>query len=113
MEFNIEKLADAEMRTVGKMDAEDMAAMKICLLSAGALAGLSVKNKFFRRLTGLACTVLAVGLAVPLASRYLEELRNGEDDPTPLVDADPFAATSPESGAAPGDVVREDIAPEQ
>lgn len=110
MEFNIEKLADAEMRTVGKMDAEDMAAMKICLLSAGALAGLSVKNKFFRRLTGLACTVLAVGLAVPLASRYLEELRNGEDDP---VDADPFAATSPESGAAPGDVVREDIAPEQ
>ena len=55
----------------------------------------------------------AVRLAVPLASRYLEALRNGEDDPTPIVHADPFAATSPESGAAPGDVVREDIAPEQ
>lgn len=113
MELNVEKLVDAEMRTVGKMDAEDMAAMKICLLSAGALAGLSVKNKFLRRLTGLACTVLAAGLAVPLTSRYLEELRNSDDEPTPVTAASPFAATSPESGAAPGDFAPEDAPSEE
>lgn len=100
MEFNIEKLADAEMRTVGKMDAEDMAAMKLCLLSAGTLAGLSVKNKFLRRLTGLTCTVLAAGLAVPLAGRYLEELRNSDSEPTPVTGNAPFT-TVPESDTAP------------
>lgn len=90
MELNVEKLADAEMRTVGKMDVEDMTAMKLCLLSAGTLMGLSVKNKFLRRLTGLTCTVLAAGLAVPLAARYLEELKQ-EDAPSPI-DGGTFAA---------------------
>ncbi len=82
MEIDVEKLADAEMRCVGKMDTEDMAALKVCLFSAGALLGLTVKNKFLRRLTGLTCTVLAAGLAVPLASKYLDELR---EEGEPLV----------------------------
>jgi len=83
MEIDVEKLADAEMRCVGKMDTEDMTALKVCLLSAGTLVGLSLKNKFLRRLTGLTCTVLAAGLAVPLASKYLDELR---EEGEPLVD---------------------------
>ena len=82
MELNVEKLAGAGRRTVGKMDAGDMAAMKLCLLSTGALAGLSLKNKFLRRLAGLACGVLAVGLAVPLTVQYLEQLRQ-DDGPAP------------------------------
>lgn len=112
MELNVEKLADAAMRTVGKMDAEDVVAMKVCLLSTGALAGLSVKNKFLRRLTGLTCTVLAVGLAVPLASRYLEELREGDEA------ASSFAGAVPKPGEIPfdassGGVTAGDFDPEQ
>lgn len=95
MEINMEKLADAAMRTVGKMDVEDVAAMKICLLSTGALAGLSVRNKFLRRLTGLTCGVLAVGLAVPLTARYLEELRDTAGAPD--LDAGGFAPEDPAS----------------
>lgn len=83
MEIDVEKLADAEMRCVGKMDTEDMTALKVCLLSAGTLFGLSLKNKFLRRLAGLSCTVLAAGLAVPLATKYLDELK---DEGEPLVD---------------------------
>ncbi len=83
MEINVERLTDAGMRTVGKMDAEDMAALKVCLLSTGALMGLAVKNKFLRRLTGLTCSVLAAGLAVPLVCKYLDELK---EEGEPLVD---------------------------
>jgi hypothetical protein len=65
------------------MDSEDMAALKVCLLSAGALVGLSFKHKLARRLATLACTALTAGLAVPLVSQYVEELKK-DDGPQPL-----------------------------
>ena len=79
MEINVEKLIDTGMRYKNNMDAEDMAALKLCLLSTGALMGLSVRNPILRRVSQLACTVLAAGLAVPLVSQYLDQLR--EEDP--------------------------------
>lgn len=78
MEFDVTKLAAAEERRAQRMDGEDRAALSLCLLSAGALAGLSVKNPFARKLLGLGCTILTAGLAVPLAKEYLDQL--GQDD---------------------------------
>lgn len=92
MEIDVEKLADAEMRCVGKMDTEDMAALKVCLFSAGTLLGLTVKNRFLRRLTGLTCTVLAAGLAAPLVSKYLDELR---------AEGEPLVGVKAEKGGEP------------
>ena len=114
MEINMEKWVDAGMRTVGKMDAEDMLALKLCLLSTGTLMGLSVKNKILRRLTGVACTVLSAGLAAPLAVRYLEELR-GETPVSPIVDgtfADSFDLES-DPEVTPADFEPEPSVPEE
>lgn len=74
MDINIETLTDAGMRQVKKMDFEDVAALKLCLLATGTLVGLSMKHPFTRRLAGLGCSVLAAGLAVPLVSQFLDEL---------------------------------------
>ena len=76
MAVNVEKLADAGKRYIKKMDLEDMAALKICLLSTGALAGLSLKSRMARRLVGVdhAASFLSAGLAIPLVSQYLDEL---------------------------------------
>ena len=74
MAVNVEKLADAGKRYIKKMDLEDMAALKICLLSTGALAGLSLKSRMARRLVGVICSFLSAGLAIPLVSQYLDEL---------------------------------------
>lgn len=70
----VERLADAGMRQVRNMDLDDVRALKLCLLSTGALVGLSVKGSFSRRLLGLACGVLSAGLAIPLTAQFLEEL---------------------------------------
>ena len=69
-----EQLAEAGKRTIRKMDRDDLMALKLCLLSTGALAGLSLKGHFARRLAGTACAFLSAGLAVPLTVQYLEEL---------------------------------------
>ena len=66
------------------MDLEDMAALKVCLLSTGALVGLSLKSRVARRLAGVACSFLAAGLAVPLVSQYLDELHGSEPTPESL-----------------------------
>lgn len=91
MEIHVEKLADAEQRYVRGMDNEDMTAMKLCLLSAGALAGLSVKGRFARKLLGLGCTILAAGLAIPLAKEYLDEVAKDEAPLITAGDSDPNA----------------------
>ena len=49
MSVDIERLADAGMKCVHKMDREDMLALKLCLLSTGALAGLSFRGPPHRR----------------------------------------------------------------
>ena len=77
MEINVERLTDAGESYLRHMELDDMAALKICLLSTGALLGLGVKGKFARRLTGLTCAFLAAGLAVPLVSKFLDELEPG------------------------------------
>lgn len=77
MEINVERLTDAGESYLRHMELDDMAALKICLLSTGALLGLGVKGKFARRLTGLTCAFLAAGLAVPLVSKFLDEPEPG------------------------------------
>ena len=56
-----EALADAAKRNVRHMELDDLAAMKVCLLSTGALLGLSCKGRLSRRLMGLTCSFLAAG----------------------------------------------------
>ncbi len=85
MPVDIERLAEAGKRQLHKMDLEDAAALKLCLLSTGALVGLSMKGRFARRLMGLGCSFLAAGLAIPLVSQYLDEL-----DHTPPVTPEPL-----------------------
>ncbi len=89
--LKIETLTDAGMRQIKKMDFEDVAALKLCLLSTGALFGLSLKNPFARRLAGLGCSVLAAGLAIPLVSQFLDELspEAGQPELTPLSQVPP------------------------
>lgn len=84
MTVDVEKLADAGRRYLKKMDLGDLAALKFCLLSTGTLMGLSLQGKAARRLAGVVCSFLTVGLAVPLASRYLDELRGSGPIPESL-----------------------------
>jgi len=83
MEINVEKMTDTAQHTVQNMDKEDLFALKLCLLSTGVLGGLALKGKFARRLAGTACAFLSAGLAVPLVTRYLDELKETGE---PLVD---------------------------
>ncbi|BDF69014.1 hypothetical protein AAEU42_11415 [Pseudoflavonifractor phocaeensis] len=84
MSIDLEQLTDAGRRYIKKMDLEDMAALKICLLATGTLAGLSLKSRFARRLAGVSCSFLAAGLAVPLVSQFLDELDRTPAPPEPL-----------------------------
>lgn len=92
MTLDVKKLAEAGKRSIRKMDSEDLAALKLCLLSTGALVGLSVTGKFARRVTGLAASAMAAGFAVPLATRVMEEMaamdRELAEPPAPA-DMDP------------------------
>ena len=73
----LEHILSAGKRYIKKMDLEDMAALKICLLATGTLAGLSVTGKAARRTVGTLCGLLAAGLAIPLVASYMEELDEG------------------------------------
>ena len=84
MKLDIERLTAAAKRQMGKMDLEDMTALKLCLLSTGTLVGLSLKDSFSRRLAGTACSFLAAGLAIPLVSQFLDELELEQARPEPL-----------------------------
>ena len=46
-----EALADAAKRDIRHMELDDLAAMKVCLLSTGVLLGLSCKGRLSRRLS--------------------------------------------------------------
>lgn len=83
MEINVEKLTDTAQHTVQNMDKDDLLALKLCLLSTGILGGLALKGKFARRLAGTACAFLSAGLALPLVTKYLDELKEAGE---PLVD---------------------------
>lgn len=74
MSVDIERLADAGMNCVRKMDREDILALKLCLLSTGALAGLSLRGRAARRIAGLGCALLSAGLALPLTTRFMDEV---------------------------------------
>jgi len=89
MSVDIERLAEAGKRQIRKMDLDDIAAMKVCLLAAGTLTGLALKGSFARRLAGTACCILTAGLAVPLACQYLDELKDAPAAPEPLDQENP------------------------
>jgi len=84
MTIDLERLTTAGLHQLHKMDLDDAAALKLCLLSTGALAGLAIKGSLARRLAGLGCTLLAAGLSVPLVVQYLEELDKTSVVPEPL-----------------------------
>lgn len=95
-----EALADAARRSVRHMELDDMAALKVCLLSTGALLGLSCKGTLTRRLMGLTCSFLAAGLAIPLTNRFLDELKPGD----PVLGGAVGQDDGPEEGPVPSDV---------
>ncbi|MDD5938290.1 MAG: hypothetical protein PUC36_04700 [Clostridiales bacterium] len=84
MAVDVEQLTQAGQRYIKKMDLEDMAALKLCLLATGTLAGLSLKGRFARRLAAVGCSFLAAGLAVPLVTQYLDELDQTPSAPESL-----------------------------
>lgn len=81
MYLNVDALSAADGRYTKKMDAEDRNAMRLCLFSVGALTGLSLRGSLTRRVAALGCTLLAAGLAIPLAKEYVDELKTA---PTPV-----------------------------
>jgi len=74
MSHSFESLTSAGVRTVQNMDKEDLLALKLCVLSTGVLGGLAIKGSLARRLAATACTFLTAGLAIPIATQYMDEL---------------------------------------
>lgn len=74
MAVDLEHLINTSVKCVHKMDWEDLLAWKLCMLSTGALVGLSLRSRAARRITALGCTLLSAGLALPLTVRFLDEL---------------------------------------
>jgi len=72
MAADTERLSQEEEARMRQMDTEDRTAMRLCLLSAGALAGLAIQGSVARRLAVLGCTFLTAGLAIPLVKEYLD-----------------------------------------
>ena len=89
-----EALADAAKRNVRHMELDDLAAMKVCLLSTGALLGLSCKGWLSRRLMGLTCSFLAAGLK-PCAPVFEAPAEQGGplSAPSPQKDPEPLQRT--------------------
>lgn len=96
MSYHVEQMPDGRKHYEIEADLEDQTAMKVCLLSVGALAGMALKGTFLRRIAGVACTILAVGLAIPLTVQYLEEHNLKEEENDESVDTT-AAEETPES----------------
>lgn len=60
-----------------EMDLEDMAVLKICLLSMGTLVGLSISSKG-KKAAAVLAGLLCVGTYVPLMSKFVELFSRGE-----------------------------------
>ena len=63
-----------------KMDLEDMAALKFCLLSLGTLMGLGISPRN-RKPVGMLAGLLFLGTYVPLMSDFLAEYQRTHEDP--------------------------------
>ena len=74
------RLLKAGDRYLKKMDLEDMAALKFCLLSLGTLVGLSLSPRK-RKPAGLLAGLLFLGTYVPLMSDFVAEYRSTHEDP--------------------------------
>ena len=74
-----DNIIGAGNRYLKKMDLEDMAALKVCLLAAGTVAGLALAKTKAVKAVGVLAGLTAVGLAIPLMCDYLDELDPGED----------------------------------
>ena len=70
----MDRIFDAGRRYMKKMDLEDMAALKICLLCTGALLGLSVGSRKAARTLGVLTGLTAVGLGIPLVAGFMDEV---------------------------------------
>ncbi len=61
------------------MDLEDMAALKVCLLSAGVLFGIGMPLKW-KKPAALFGSFLFVGTYLPVMTKFLEYLDRGTED---------------------------------
>lgn len=61
------------------MDLEDVAALKLCLLSLGVLGGIAVPLKA-RKPAALIASMLFVGTYIPLMTKFLGSLVKTEED---------------------------------
>ncbi len=68
---HMEKLLHAGNRYLKEMDLEDMAALKLCLISLGTLMGIGVSQKM-KKPVGLMAGLLFLGTYVPLMSRFTD-----------------------------------------
>ncbi len=96
---------DYEYHNAETLTSREEAGMKAALLvSTGVLMGLGLRNKFLRRVAGMACAALAAGIAIPLAQEYLEQKRDeGDGDQVDIwveaEDAPKEECVSPEEAA--------------
>lgn len=67
-----------------KMDLEDMAALKFCLLSLGTLLGLGVSHRN-KKPVGLLAGMLFLGTYVPLMSDFVMEYQNTREEEPEVV----------------------------
>lgn len=73
----MKELMYAGKRYVQDMELEDVAALKICLISLGALIGAAAPK---RTRQGLACLAAVgfVGTCIPLVTRFVATLTQGD-----------------------------------
>lgn len=75
----LKKWCDAGRLYMKDMDLEDMAALKVCLLSAGVLLGIGLPLKW-KKPAALFGSFLFVGTYLPLMTKFLECLERGAED---------------------------------
>ena len=75
----LKKWCDAGRLYMKDMDLEDMAALKVCLLSAGVLFGIGLPLKW-KKPAALFGSFLFVGTYLPLMTKFLEYLERGTED---------------------------------
>lgn len=75
----LKKWCDAGRLMMKDMDLEDMAALKICLLSMGVLGGIALPLKW-KKPAAFFGSMLFVGTYVPLMTRFLECMSRTEED---------------------------------
>ena len=73
----VKKWLTAGEQYLKEMDLEDMAVLKLCLLSMGTLVGLGIPLRG-KKATAMLAGLLCMGTYVPLMSKFVELLSRAE-----------------------------------